>query len=80
MKQKVNMKRTSFARPNENCSIHVFKVSLVTTILKYFEQTCIAEHFVLDDNLVGIECFSVHFVGVVLVCKVEKNLQENEKY
>ena len=37
--------------------------------------TCIAEHFVFDNDLISIERFCIHLVGVILVGKIEQNLE-----
>lgn len=39
------------------------------------EQTCIAEHLILHNNLISIQGFRVHFICSVLTGKVEENLR-----
>lgn len=49
---------------------------MVSPIIILF--TCIAEHLVLDNNLVCVQCLSIHFVSMVLIGQIEQHLPKTE--
>ena len=52
---------------------NVTRTSYYTEYSTAFERliTCIAKHLIFDDDLVCVQSLCIHFVGMVLIRKVE---------